>query len=135
MSLKQRKNMYNLSQFITAKLKASRLNLLLKKRFKVYLDLDMIFYSIDYDRLNANLVYKEAQFYDKTIEGIPAYLKIPIGDTNEYFHYPDVDTTKFNKGDEYAILTYKVRGAFSTKTVLLVLSMELDSIRIINHQI
>ena len=127
--------MYTLSQFITARIKAHRLNLLLKKKYKVYLDLDMVFYSIDYDMLNANFVYKETEFYDKSIEGIPAYLKIPIGDTNEHFYYPDVDTTKFNKGDEYAILTYKVSGAFSTKTVALVLSMELDRIKVIKNTI
>ena len=124
--------MYKISQFIPSKIKAKRLNHLLKKRFKVYLDLDMVFYSINYDELNANLVYKEFQFYDKTIEGIPAYLKIPIGDTNEYFYYPDIDTSKFNKGDEYAIITYKFRSAFSTKTVALVLSMELDNIKVIS---
>ena len=123
--------MYKISQFITAKIKASRLNLLLKKRFKVYLDLDMICYSINYDQLNANLVYKEFEFYDNTIEGIPAYLKLQISGTNEYFYYPDIDTSKFNNNEEYAILTYKVCGAFSTKTVLLVLSMELYSIKIV----
>ena len=122
--------MYNISQFITAKIKASRLNLLLKKRFKVYLDLDMVFYSINYDKLDANLVYKESEFYDNTLEGIPAYLKIPIADTDEYFFYPDLDASKFNKGEEYAILTYKVSHAFSTKTVALVLGMELDCIKI-----
>lgn len=105
---------------------------MLKKRFKVYLDLDMICYSINYDKLNENFVYKESEFYDKSIEGIPAYLKLQIAGTDEYFYYPDIDTLKLKNGEEYAILTYKVRNAFSTKTVALVLSMELNSIKIIN---
>ena len=100
--------------------------------FKVYLDYDIVFYDISFDEIKTNFVYNKDDFYDDTIEGIPAYLKIPIGDTNAYFYYPDLDITKFNKGEEYAILTYKVRGAFSTKTVLLVLSMELDSIKVIS---
>ena len=122
--------MCKMSHSLTSKIRNKRLTQLLKKRFKVYLDLDMVFYRINYGKLNANLVYKENEFYDNTIEGIPAYLKLQIGDSNEYLYYPDLEPSKLKKGQEYAIICYKTAGAFSNPTIALVFSMELYSIKV-----
>ena len=56
--------------------------------------------------------------------------KLQIGDSDEYFYYPDLEPSKFMLIHEYAIICYKTAGAFSTKTVLNVLSMELYSIEV-----
>ena len=46
------------------------------KLLKVYLDLELEFYELDFVNLNINFVYNETDFYNKAVKGIPAYLQL-----------------------------------------------------------
>lgn len=119
-------------QVFNSRISSFKLNLSLKKRYKVHLDFDMVFYDINYEQLNANFVYKESEFFDKTIEGIPAFLKLQISNSKEYIYYPDFDVSKLESNEKFAVLTYRYTQSFSTKFVLGVLCLQLENIKITN---
>lgn len=98
--------------------------------YKIYLDLDMEFYSIKYNSFIRHFVYKEEDFYNRDIKGIPCFLKLPIYNTKKHIIYPDMDMSKFYHGEKYAIFTYKNKGFFSTKTDLTVENQILNKIEI-----
>ena len=63
-------NNFIFNKYLAFKLKKANNHLL-----KIYLDLDMIFYDISFDNLNANFVY---DFYNNEVKGIPTFLKLQI---------------------------------------------------------
>ena len=71
---------------------------------------------------------KEEDFYNRDIKGIPCFLKLPIPNTKKYLIYPDIDSSKFYHGEQYAIFTYINEGSYSTKTVLNVSNQTLNKI-------
>lgn len=103
-----------------------------KKLYKVYLDLDFVFYSINYGELSINFVYDEKELYDVSIEGIPAYFKVEKL-FNEYEYLPEIRYSALAEGQEYAILTYKCTDVFSTKSVATIQNQKLVDIKIITH--
>ena len=98
--------------------------------YKIYLDSDMALYSINYDSFIRHFVYKEEDFYNRDIKGIPCFLKLPISNSKEYLFYPKIDVSKFYHSEQYAILTYKNEGFYSTKAVLTVANQTLNKIEI-----
>jgi hypothetical protein len=98
--------------------------------YKIYLDLDMVFYSINYDSFIRHFVYKEEDFHNRDIKGIPCFLKLPISNSKEYLFYPKIDVSKFFHSEQYAILTYKNESFYSTKAVLTVENQTLNKIEI-----
>ena len=98
--------------------------------YKIYIDLDMSFHSIDFDSFIRHFVYTKEDFYNREIKGIPCFLKLPIYNTKEYLFYPEIDVSKFYHGEQYAILTYKNEGFYSTKAVLIVENQTLNEIKI-----
>jgi hypothetical protein len=66
-------NNFIFNKYLAFKLKKANNHLL-----KIYLDLDMIFYDISFDNLNANFVFDEDDFFNNEVKGIPTFLKLQI---------------------------------------------------------
>lgn len=102
--------------------------------FKIYLDLDFQFYSVDFDELTeVNYVYEEKELYDQSIAGITTFLKFQKPNKIDYEFYPDIYYSQLVKNQKYAVLTYSFTGAYSTKAVALVQTLRLDTIEIFKH--
>jgi hypothetical protein len=102
--------------------------------FKIYLDLDIQFYSIDFDELQeVNYVYKDEELYDQSIAGITTFLKFQKPNGRDYEFYPDICYSQLKINQEYGIITYSFTGAYSTKVVALVQRLRLDTIEIFKH--
>lgn len=93
--------------------------------------MDMVFYDVNYDQLNTHIVYNETDFYNPTLEGIPAYLKLQIPNSENYTYYPDFNLGDLKAYKNYAVLTYRYKQFYSTKNVLGIMRMTLDDITII----
>lgn len=126
--------MFKIPQFI------SKFKIVLQKRkaeknlFKIYLDLDFQFYSVDFDQLQeVNYVYKEKELYDQSIAGITTFLKFQKPNKIDYEFYPDIYYSQLKKNQQYAVITYSFTGAYSTKAVALVQRLRLDTIEIFKH--
>lgn len=105
-----------------------------KNLFKIYLDLDIQFYSIDFDELQeVNYVVKEKELYDQSIAGITTFLKFQKPNKIDYEFYPDIYYSQLKKNQQYAVITYSFTGAYSTKAVALVQRLRLDTIEIFKH--
>lgn len=104
------------------------------KLHKVYLDYDMVFYGINLDEIRANFVYDEDEFYDSNIEGVPAYLKLQKPNRNNYEYFPEFHYYKLDRGQEYAVITYKYKGWYSTRAVATVQSLSMSGIKILKHK-
>lgn len=97
----------------TLKLKKSNDNLL-----KIYLDLDFQFYNVDLDNLkDINIIYDEQELYDENVAGITTFLKFQKANLKDYEFYPDIDFSKLNVNQKYAVVTYKYERIIYTKTV------------------
>ncbi len=94
----------------------------------------MVFYSIKYDEIKSNHVYDEDEFYDNTIEGIPAYLKLQKPNRKSYEYFPVFHYYKIDRGQEYAIITYNYTGGYSTRSVATVQSLSMSSIKILKQK-
>jgi hypothetical protein len=102
--------------------------------FKIYLDLDIQFYSVDFDELQeVNYVYKEKELYDQSIAGITTFLKFQKPNKIDYEFYPDIYYSQLKKNQQYAVITYSFTGAYSTKAVALVQRLRLDTIEMFKH--
>jgi hypothetical protein len=104
------------------------------KLFKVYLDYDMVFYSISFDEINTRFVYDEVEFYDSIIEGVPAYLKLQKPNKKGYEYFPKLDYSRLESSEEYAIVSYKYNGVFSTNAVTTIQNLKFVSIRILKNR-
>lgn len=126
--------MFKTPQFI------SKFNIALKTKkakknlFKIYLDLDFQFYSVDFDELQeVNYVYEEKELYDQSITGITTFLKFQKPNKINYEFYPDIYYSQLEKNQQYAVITYSFTGAYSTKAAALVQRLRLDTIEIFKH--
>jgi hypothetical protein len=126
--------MFKIPQFI------SKFKIALQKRkakknlFKIYLDLDFQFYSVDFDQLQeVNYVYEEKELYDQSIAGITTFLKFQKPNKIDYEFYPDIYYSQLKKNQQYAVITYSFTGAYSTKAVALVQRLRLHTIEIFKH--
>jgi hypothetical protein len=105
-----------------------------KNLFKIYLDLDFQFYSVDFDELQeVNYVYEEKELYDQSIAGITTFLKFQKPNKIDYEFYPDIYYSQLKKNQQYAVIAYSFTGAYSTKAVALVQRLRLDTIEIFKH--
>ena len=128
--------MFKIPPFISKFKTALKTRKAKKNLFKIYLDLDFQFYSVDFDELVAvNYVYKENELYDQSIAGITTFLKLQKPNKKEYEFYPDIYYSQLKKNQEYAVITYSFTGAYSTRAVALVQSLRLDSIEIFKKNI
>ena len=91
--------------------------------------MDLVFYDINFDDLNANFVYNEADFYDDKIEGIPTFLKLQKATKKNYEYLPAIDLPKLVTNQTYYIFTYKYLRTYSTKSVATVSSLYLSEIK------
>ena len=105
-----------------------KLYYLKNRRFKIYLEEDLVFYSINFNELNANFVYDEEELYDDKLDGIPAFLIFQNPVDNKYKYFTDFKPEKLNKNTQYTLLYYAYTGACSTKSVTMVLSLKLNKI-------
>lgn len=96
--------------------------------FKIYLEQDLVFYSVSFDELNANFVHSEEELYDDSIVGTPTFLIFQNPVDKNYQHFTDFKSEKLSKKTPYALLYYAYTGAYSTKSVTLVLNLELKNI-------
>ena len=128
--------MFKIPQFISKLKTALKIRKAKKNLFKIYLDLDFQFYSVDFDDLEAvNYVYDEKEFYDLSISGISTFLKFQKPNERDYEFYPDIKYSQLKNNQKYAVLSYKFSGAYSTRAVALVQSQRLDKIEIFKHTI
>ena len=105
-----------------------KLYYLKNRRFKIYLEEDLVFYSINFNELNANFVYDEEELYDDKLDGIPAFLIFQNPVDNKYKYFTDFKPEKLNKNTQYTLLYYAYTGAYSTKSVTLITSLDLKKI-------
>ncbi len=98
------------------------------RRFKIYLEEDLVFYSINFNELNANFVYNEEELYDDKIDGVPTFLIFQNPVDNKYQNFTDFKPEKLSKKTVYVLLYYSYTGAYSTKSVTMVLSLKLNKI-------
>lgn len=91
--------------------------------------MDLVFYDINFDDLNANFVYNEADFYDDKIEGVPTFLKLQKATKKSYEYLPTIDLPKLVRNQPYFIFTYKYLRTYSTKSVATVSSLYLSEIK------
>lgn len=89
-----------------------------KTLFKIYLDLEMVFYELDFGKLNTNFVFEEADFYNNQFEGVPTFLKLEKSNKTTYEFIPDIDVSRLQKNQKYCIIEFKHLSSFSTKAVL-----------------
>jgi hypothetical protein len=126
--------MFKIPQFISKFKTDLKTRKAKKNLFKIYLDLDFQFYSVDFDELVAvNYVYKENELYDQSIAGITTFLKFQHPNQKGYEFYPDIKYSQLKNNQKYAVLSYKFSGAYSTRAVALVQSQRLDKIEILEH--
>ncbi|MNQ88824.1 hypothetical protein D3C85_1041060 [compost metagenome] len=98
--------------------------------FKIYLDLDFQFFSVSFDKLQkVNFIYEEKELYDGSIAGITTFLKFQKPNRKEYEFYPEIDYSQLKNNQEYAVLSYKYSGAYSTRAVAIVQNQSLDKIQ------
>ncbi|WP_367772500.1 hypothetical protein AB3G33_02975 [Flavobacterium sp. WC2421] len=134
MSLNKGKIMFKTPRFISKFNTALKTKKAEKNLFKIYLDLDFQFYSVDFDELHeVNYVYDEKELYDQSIAGITTFLKFQKPNGRDYEFYPDIYYTQLGKNQKYAIITYSFTGAYSTKAVAMVQRLRLDTIEIFKH--
>ncbi|MFV5699640.1 hypothetical protein ACM55H_14830 [Flavobacterium sp. ZT3R17] len=126
--------MFKIPQFISKfktdlKTKKAKKNL-----FKIYLDLDFQFYSVDFDELEAvNYVHEEKELYDQSISGITTFLKFQKPNGKDYEFYPDIFYSKLKANQKYAVITYSFSGAYSTRVVAIVQNLRLGKIEIFKY--
>lgn len=106
-----------------------------KTLLKIYLDLELEFYELDFENLNTNFVYDETDFYNKAVKGIPTYLRLEKSNKKTYEYFPDIDLSRLQKNQKYAIIEFKHLRSFSTKAVLTKSSLKLSSITFKRHKI
>ena len=106
-----------------------------KTLLKIYLDLELEFYELDFGNLNTNFVYDETDFYNNTIKGIPTYLQLEKSNKKAYEYFPDMDLTRLHKNQKYGIIEFKHLRSFSTKAVLTKSSLRLSSIKFKRYKI
>lgn len=105
------------------------------KLLKVYLDLELEFYELDFRNLNINFVYDETDFYNKAVKGIPTYLQLEKSNKKNYEYFPNIDVTRLQKNQKYGIIEFKHLWSFSTKAVLTKSSLRLNSITFKRYKI
>ena len=96
--------------------------------FKIYLEQDLVFYSVSFDGLNATFVYDEEELYDDKIDGIPAFLIFQNPADKKYQYFTNFKAEKLSNNQSYALLYYDYTGAYSTKSVAIVLDLALKKI-------
>lgn len=96
--------------------------------FKIYLEQDLVFYNVSFNDLNVNFVHNEEEFYDDKIDGIPAFLIFQNSVDNKYQYFTDFKADKLSRKRRYALLYYDYTGAYSTKSVTAVISLDLVKI-------
>lgn len=104
-----------------------------KTLFKIYLDLEMVFYELDFGMLNTNFVYDEADFYNNQVEGVPTFLKLEKSNKTSYEYIPDIDSSRLQKNQKYCIIEFKHLNSFSTKAVLTKSCLKLSRIKFKRH--
>ncbi len=100
--------------------------------YKLQVDLDIQFYSIYLDSFLRLLCYNddEKDFYNENIVGMPTVLRIESKRSN-YAVFPNLEYSKLQNHSQYAVMTFKETDfSFSTKAVLNIRGVELDSIEI-----
>lgn len=126
--------MFKIPQFISKFKTALQTKKADKNLFKIYLDLDFQFYSVDFDELHeVNYVYEEKELYDQSFAGISTFLKFQKSNGSDYEFYPDIYYSQLEKKQEYVVITYSFTGAYSTTAVALVQTLRLDKIEIFKH--
>jgi hypothetical protein len=126
--------MFKIPRFISIFKTALKTKKAEKNLFKIYLDLDIQFYSVDFDELQeVNYVYKEKELYDQSIAGITTFLKFQKPNKIDYEFYPDIYYSQLKKNQQYAVITYSFTGAYSTNAVALVQRLRLDTIEMFKH--
>ena len=104
-----------------------------KTLFKIYFDLELVFYELDFGKLYANFVYSEADLYNNQVEGIPTFLKLEKANKTTYEFIPDIDASRFQKNQKYCIIEFKHLSSFSTKAVLTKSCLKLNRIKFKRH--
>lgn len=102
------------------------------KLFKIYLDPEMVFYNISLDEIPNYVICNEAELYDKSVNGIPAFFKLEKS-LNNFEYLPSMNYLRFEYLQEYAILKYKLTEFFQTKTVLTVFCQKLVDVEFKTH--
>jgi len=102
--------------------------------YKLQGDLDLLlFHSIYLDSFVRLLCFNddEKDFYNENIVGMPTVLRIESKRSNYADVFPNLKYSKLPNNSQYAIMTFKETDfSFSTKAVLNIRGVELDSIEI-----
>lgn len=106
-----------------------------KRTLKIYLDGDLVFYSIDFNELPTNFVFDEEKLYDEDVKGIPAFLIFQNSSTGVYENYTYFESARMKDNQSYALLYYGCTGSFSTRAVSTVSNLELRKIVMRKHRI
>lgn len=104
------------------------------KLLKIYLDLELEFYELDFGDLKTNFVYDETDFYNNAVKGIPTYLQLEKPNKKTFEYFPDGDLTRLQKNQKYGIIEFRHLRSFSTKAVLTKSSLRLSSIKFKRHK-
>ena len=114
----------------------SKIRTLFKRLFsnnstlKIYLDEDLVFYSINFKELTTNFVFDVEDLYDERVKGIPAFLIFQNPSTGDYQNYTYFESQRLKEKQPYALLYYDCAGAFATRAVSMVSNLELRKIEI-----
>lgn len=106
-----------------------------KRTLKIYLDGDLVFYSIDFNELPTNYVFDEEKLYDEDVKGIPTFLIFQNPSTGVYENYTYFESARMKDKQPYALLYYGYRGSFSTRAVSTVNNLKLGKIVMRTHRI
>lgn len=121
--------MFYTNSFICRKFTAFKLKKANRNLLKIHLDMDIVFYDINFDNLNANFVYNETDLYDEKIKGIPTFLKLQKATKKSYEYIPNIYLSKLVRNQPYYIFTYKYLRTYTTKSVATVSSLYLSEIK------
>jgi hypothetical protein len=102
--------------------------------YKIYLDLDLTFYLVNFDHLPNHIVYEEEDLYDTSLSGIPAFLNFQIPEKEDYNSLIDIDLSRLKPGDSYALIKFDHDLFIKTKFVINLQSLTMDRIEFYDYQ-
>jgi hypothetical protein len=101
--------------------------------YKIYLDLDLTFYLVNFDKLPDVIVYEEDDLYNPAIAGIPAFLNFQIPGKEDYNSLIDIDISRLKPGDIYALIKFDHDRFLKTKFVTNLQALTMDRIEFYDH--
>jgi len=98
--------------------------------YKLQVDLDIQFYSINLDSFLRLFTYDcEDYYYNNKYAGIPTILRIER--ENDVIEFPNLEYSKLPNHSQYAVMIFKQTNfSFSTKAILNIKGVELVSIEV-----